>query len=360
MTTIFIKDPLRASVETASDETMTVMYDDLGQPSYMVRIPAFNLQDIDPIYGSGVHPAFLVNGVPKSEIWIGAYQAKVINGRACSLPDMDPTVNINFDDTKAACTAKGAGWHLMTNWEWAAVALWCLKNGFQPRGNTYHGRSHETDYTCETGSRVDKRTPGTNSGTGRTLTGSGPVSWRHNNTFNGISDLVGNVSEWIDGIKLVDGKIYMPVDNDYNLAEANWPDTGVRFDSTTAGDVTSHPINIGNPVISDEITKHTGPVGNNGYYGYTYISKWKDLTKKAGYNIPVSMLQAAIAPIALNGGAYTQDPKGALYVRNYGERMCRRGGHWCVATLAGLFYMLLIYPRTSLCAGIGFRIAFVG
>jgi len=146
MTTIFIKDPLRASVETASDETMTVMYDDLGQPSYMVRIPAFNLQDIDPIYGSGVHPAFLVNGVPKSEIWIGAYQAKVINGRACSLPDMDPTVNINFDDTKAACTAKGAGCHLMTNWEWAAVALWCLKNGFQPRGNTYHGRSHETVY----------------------------------------------------------------------------------------------------------------------------------------------------------------------------------------------------------------------
>ena len=29
----------------------------------------------------------------------------------------------------------------MTNWEWAAIALWSLKNGYQPRGNTYYGKN---------------------------------------------------------------------------------------------------------------------------------------------------------------------------------------------------------------------------
>jgi len=152
MPVIFTKDTLRASVEAATGGQITVLYDDKGFPSYMVRIPKFNLQDIDPIYGSGVHPAFIVGGIEKSEILIGAFQAKIYDGRACSIPHVDPTVYINFDNAKAACTAKGAGWHLMTNWEWAAIALWCLKNEFQPRGNTNYGRSHEGTY--ETGTRV--------------------------------------------------------------------------------------------------------------------------------------------------------------------------------------------------------------
>jgi hypothetical protein len=196
--TIIVKDARREAVEAASGGAMTVLYDDLNQPSYMVIIPKFNVADIDATYGTGVHPAFIVNGVQKPEIFIGAYQAKIYDSRACSIPHVDPTTSINFDNAKAACVAKGAGWHLMTNWEWAAVALWCLKNGFQPRGNTNYGRSHEATY--ETGTRVDNVAPGTTSGTGRTLTGSGPASWRHNNTFTGITDLVGNISEWVDGL----------------------------------------------------------------------------------------------------------------------------------------------------------------
>lgn len=356
MPVIFVKDSLRASVEAATGGQMTVLYDDKGYPSYMIRVPKFNLQDIDSVYGTGVHPAFIVGGVEKSEILIGAFQAKIYDGRACSIPHVAPTVNINFDNAKAACTAKGAGWHLMTNWEWAAIALWCLKNGFQPRGNTNWGRSHEATY--ETGTRIDGLAPGT-SGTGRTLTGSGPASWRHNNTFTGIADLVGNVSEWVDGLKLVDGKIYMPSDNNFNLAEANWPDTGVKFDSTATGDEQSSG-DIGDPVISNAITKYAGPTGNDSHYGYTSISNWKDLTKKDGYTIPNSMLQAAIAPITLAGGSYSQNPKGALYIRNYGERFPLRGGNWSDGACAGLFYLYLRYARSYVYGNIGFRPAFVG
>ncbi len=357
MPVIFVKDSLRASVEAATGGQMTVLYDDKGYPSYMIRVPKFNLQDIDSVYGTGVHPAFIVGGVEKSEIFIGAFQSKVYDGRACSIPGVDPTASVNFDTAKTYCTSKGAGWHLMTNWEWAAIALWCLKNGFQPRGNTNYGRSHEATY--ETGTRQDGLAPGLTSGAARTLTGSGPASWRHNNTFTGIADLVGNVSEWVDGLKLVDGKIYMPSDNNFNLAEANWPDTGVRFDSTATGDENSSG-DIGDPVISNEITKYAGPVGDNGYYGYLSIANWKDLTKKVDYNVPASMLQAAIAPITLSDGTYSQDPKGYLYIRNYGERFPLRGGSWGLGAAAGLFYLTLNVARSYVIGLLGFRPAFVG
>jgi len=356
--TIIVKDARREAVEAASGGAMTVLYDDLNNPSYMFRLTPFNLEDIDPVYGTGVHPAFYVNGVLKKEIFIGAFQSKVISSRACSLPGADPTTNVNFDTAKTYCTSKGAGWHLMTNWEWAAVALWCLKNGFQPRGNTNYGRSHGATY--ETGTRIDGIAPGTTSEIARTLTGSGPASWRHNNTFTGIADLVGNVSEWVDGLKLADGKIYMPSDNNFNLAETSWPDTGVKFDSTATGDESIPAQDIGDPVISNAITKYAGPTGDDGQYGYLQITNWKDLTKKDGYTVPISMLQALIAPITLAGGTYSQDPKGALYVRNYGARFPLRGGTWFDGAGAGLFCLDLNYARSNSFSILGFRLAFIG
>ena len=223
------KDVLFNSVLAATGGKVYVKYNSNGDPLYMVRIPKFNLEDIDPALGIGPHPAFVVNGVIKNEIFIGAYQAIFEKGCAISIPGQSPKVSITFDQAKAACVANGPGFHLMTNWEWAAVALWCLKNAFQPRGNTNYLKSHEAPY--ETG------TPAPDNPTAKTLGGSGPVSWRHDNTISGIADLVGNVWEWQDGFKIVDGKIYMSADNDFNLAEASWPNlTGAQlvFPATAA------------------------------------------------------------------------------------------------------------------------------
>ncbi|MDR1599451.1 MAG: formylglycine-generating enzyme family protein, partial [Oscillospiraceae bacterium] len=191
-----------------------VMYDDKGKPSVMVPIPKFNLSDVYDGWPSTPHPAFIVNGVTKDVIYISRYQNIVDNGRAYSLPMRDPRASITFDDAKAACEAKGTGWHLMSNAEWAAIALWCRKNNRMPQGNNSYGS--------------DVNTPGVNGltttkdgSTGKTLpvaTGSGPVTWSHNGQMSGIWDLNGNVHEWVSGYRCVAGEIQLIQDNNSALA----------------------------------------------------------------------------------------------------------------------------------------------
>ena len=194
-----VVDVLRRSVEAASGGMQTVLYDDLGNPSIMTIIPRFKCDEIDPNLGTDTHPAFIVNGVEKSEIFIGTYQAYVYGGRAYSLPGMQPKTYVTYDQAVSYCSAKGAGWHLMTMHEWAAVMLWCLKNGFQPRGNTSYGKSHEATYEHGSGPLVLVNPDGVaDSGdeyyrNDWVYTGSGPVSWRHDGTTAGIADLVGNM-----------------------------------------------------------------------------------------------------------------------------------------------------------------------
>ncbi len=337
MTTIITKDTLRASVEAATGGKVTVLYDDLGMPSYMCVIPAFNCEDIDPSLGTGLHPAFIKNGVEKSEIFIAQYLAAVQDGRAISLPSMDARTSVNFDVAKSYCTAKGPGWHLMTNWEWAAIAHWCLKNGFQPRGNTNYGRHHELTY--ETGRRQDGGTPGDTAIMASTLSGSGPVSWRHDKSVTGISDLVGNVHEWQDGMKMVDGQFFMPSDNDFDLDEESWTGQGVIMAEDTG-------IKLGT-------TADTLVAG-----GSKALGAWKALTTTAAYDALSAttrerMVQACIAPYNAT------DPMGDYYFDTEGERRPRRGGYWINGPRAGLFVLGLSYTSASSYTHLGFRPAFI-
>jgi len=337
---IFVKDSLRASVEAATGGKTTVLYDDRGYPSYMAVIPKFNIEDIDATeaMGTGVHPAFLKGGVEKSELFIGQYPAIVKDGRALSLPGVDPTASIDFDAAKGYCTAKGAGWHLMTNWEWAAISLWCIKNGFQPRGNTDYGRHH--DQVHEQARRQDGLAPGLASGAARTLTGSGPASWRHDKSLAGISDMVGNVYKWVDGMKLVDGKFFMPNDNDFDADEADWVDQGV--------------------IIADDAgTTKLGTIADTlETTGATAFGAWKGLTTTTNFDALAAvtkqrMQQAMIDPFN------TSDPVGTLYFETDGERVPRRGGYWDNASTAGLANLSLRPVRSDSSTAVGFFPAFV-
>jgi hypothetical protein len=213
---------------------------------------------------------------------------------------------------------------MMTNWEWAAIALWCLKNDFQPRGNTSSGKSHAA--TWETG------TPAPDNAS-KTLGGSGPVSWRHDGTFAGIADLVGNVWEWQDGLKIVDGKVYMPADNDFNLAEADWPNpTGgqVIFPESAGTEAGWRTMTTAFGSLTDAVRKQ--------------LAQAIIMPNIAGGNTPLAIFSAA---------------KGGFWIDKTGERLPLRGGYWNFGATAGLAALHLSLARSHSYYDIGCRPAFI-
>ena len=309
---ILVQDPLRQAVEAETGGRMTVLYDAAGNPNYMHVVPRFRYEDLgfDAELGEGDVTAFDTGtGSIKPEIFIGAYQASSDGGNAVSQPFKTPWTGIDWDDSKAACDAMGAGWHMMTVHEWAAVALWCVANGFEPRGNTNHGRAH--DATWEVGRRRDGDTypPGDSAGIGNIYAGSGPATWRHNGDLSGIADLVGNAWEWLWGAKIQDGRIHAVADNDTSVAESDWQDTGV--DITGAISWTSSSVE--GTELTDRIL-------------FTY----------AGIDL-----------------------KGRLYVNDEGERFARRGGARGTGSNAGLGALSLGSARSETASGIGFRPSYI-
>lgn len=367
MPTIFVKDEMRAAVEAASGGRQTVLYTQSGQPSIMNVIPAFNLEDIDPTLGTGVHPAFVVGGMKKSEIFIGTYQGIIKNGELLSLPGVEPTNARNHDQMVVHARNAGPGWHCTTHVEWSAIALWCFKNGFMPRGNTNFGQS--ADATYEAGRRADGAAPGVNTTNGRTLTGSGPASWRHDNTANGIADLCGNMNEWALGVRLMDGEIQVIPNNDAALnstdlskASTAWrairatdgalvaPSTTgtLKFDSTIAGSVTN-----AQPVLSNEVTNRNGEIGDDLNTTGAASRPLQALTAKEGLTVPGIVKALGLFPVsdALGGDN--------IWMRNYGERLASRGGNWTHGIGAGVFSIDIREARVQVAVHVGARPAFV-
>ena len=297
---IWTPDPLRAAIEARTGGRMTVVYSNAGAPSIFHVVPRMTYSDLgfDDELGSGNLTAFEVGGTEKSEILVAAYQAYVHDGEALSLPGRQPATNIDWDDSKAACEA--SGFHLMTVHEWAAIALWCKANSYEPTGNTDEGKSHDKPW---------QRGIATSQDSGRQiLTGTGPAEWRHDGTWDGISDLVGNVWEWLWGAKIQDGRIHAVADNDTSVGESDWQDTGV--DITDAEPWTSSSV------------------------------EGSQLTDRILFTYPGI------------------DLEGRLYVDDEGERFPRRGGSRRDGSDAGLAALALTGSRSSAGVLVGFRAAF--
>lgn len=224
-----------------------LLYDDTGMPSVMVKIPKLTYAQLGMGESTAVHPAFIVNGQEVDAIWISKYQNIIQNGRAYSLPAQDPKASITFDTARAACEAKGPGWHIMTRMEWGLLMRWCENNGFIPLGNNNYGK-HSTEKSY-------KGIPtlyGSDGKPNRLATGTGPLTWYHDQSPAGIADLCGNVWEWMGGIRTVYGEVQILAnnngadsDNSQAVGSAEWKaikaDTGELItpdgSGTTAGTV---------------------------------------------------------------------------------------------------------------------------
>jgi hypothetical protein len=269
----------------------------------MLRVPRFKVETIDSSLGRGVHPAFLVGEKEVEEIFVGQVNAMIIDGRAYSLPGENATRNITFDEAREACAKKGKGWHLLNNWEYAALVMYLVKD---------RNRYFEKDW------------------------------W-----------------DWVDGLKIVNGEIFTPNDNDFELPEKDWPSMGIFFDDIN-----------GRPMLTKEITHYTEPdpkgTEDNRNDDYTHLNHLSALEysvspesnpKDFNPSELESLARLLILPSATPVLAETDSD---IWVRNYGERLPFRGGAWNAGASAGLAARGLGHRRVYSSSDVGFRPAFIG
>ena len=209
-----------------------LLYDDTGMPSVMVKIPKMTYAQLGMGTSTAVHPAFIVNGTEVDAIYISKYPNIVQNSRAYSLPGVDPQTRISFDTAMAACNAKGYGWHLITRMEWGLLVRWCQQNGIMPKGNNTFGK-HSSEAVYKAVPSTD-RDP--NNKIQRTATGTGPLTWYHNQEPDGIADLCGNVWEWCGGLRIVKGELQLLANNNGADSAKSQSDTSTEWKAIRASD----------------------------------------------------------------------------------------------------------------------------
>lgn len=312
--------------EISSD--VVVIYDNAGIPSIMRRFRKVTNKEL---FGGSdkTNAAFIINGEEYDEIYISVYPNTMINGKPYSLPYTTPWTNITNDEAAKACFSKGEGWHLMTAVEWGLLANISKKLGTLPHGNTNCGSYHADD--TEKGQKVPNSS-------GMTLTGSGPSTWTHDHTPEGVHDLCGNVWEMLRGLRLKNGALQAAENN--NAAT----DIDLRDDSRNWKDVVDNDGDSVNILIDgDTICIGTEKEEDGDYTG----SAWED--------VEINCDSEQLKELAL----YNGEDKAYLYAdTSEGEYFPHRGGYWSSSSGAGVFYTRLSYLRSNSNDILGFRSAY--
>lgn len=341
-------DDLKLSIEALSGGKNTVLFDDLGMPSVMVPFPKLKMSDLIAGGSENIHPAFSVDGVEKSVIYVSKYQNIVLNERGYSLPMRDPRASLNFDQAVTYCRNKGKGWSLTPYSLWSAIALWCRKNGTMPRGNNNYGADHA--YGHEKGVPTYYES----GKIARCATGSGPNTWNHNWMPDGIADLNGNVWEWCAGMRLMNGEIQIIPYANCMAADASMGASSTLWKAIAADGTLVEPGSAGTlkyNYVSGHIQLTSGDITpEDTWRGDTY----QNMTLDSALTVPEIAKALLIYPDE-PGGDYGGD---GHYMNNSGERLPRCGGSWNNTSFAGVFNVFLYDPRSYSGASIGFRSAY--
>lgn len=343
-----------------------VQMDDAGLPSLLVYIPAFKNSDVLNGGNDSVHPAFIVNGVQIPGFYYSKYQNVVYNGKAYSLPAEDPQTSVTFDTAREYCETKGYGWHLSTAAEWAAIALWCKKNGFLPYGNNNNGKdSREDKY------KAIPTLYNTSGTTARVATGTGPLTWSHDETLSGIWDMNGNVWEWQGGIRMVWGELQILANND-----AADPDNPQNQTSTCWKAIKAADGSLVDPEskTTDTAAKTSGSTVKLDYVGSAWtfstgISSAENTYRscafgKVTYTEAISdaakVLLRALALLPDDGTEISDYESDLMYWNNaQAERFVARGSCWYDTAYSGVFALHGHYTRNGQGIDFGFRSAYI-
>lgn len=344
-------DDMKLSVEALSGGKNTVILDDLGMPSIVVLVPKMLSSEIIDGADSSVHPGFIVNSVAQAYMAVSKYQNIVANNRAYSLALQDPRAMVTADQARTYCRNKGEGWGLMPFSLWSAIALWCKKNGTLPHGNSNYGKDNV--YSWEKG--IASMALDGSGRIQRTATGSGPATWCHDHTPAGIADLKGNVSEWCDGMRLMNGEIQVIPNADSIIATTDMGESStewkaIKSDGTLVTPGTSGTLKY--DFVSNKITLVTSISATSTAQRST---EFKNLAVADGITVPQIIKELALFPADTEG--YETD---TFFMVNSGERFPYRGGYWGHTAYAGVFCAYLYGARSHSYAGIGFRSAFYG
>lgn len=301
-----------------------VIFDDRGRPDILVVFTPDELKLPDTLKGRKV-----------KEYAISKYPNTMIDGRPYSLPFMPPAVNVNHDEAIRLCEAKGPGWHLITNDEWAALARQSWENDTVPTGNTNSGKSH---------SHPEQKGTTYQNSYGKTLAGSGPIEWNHDRTAEGVADMVGNVWEHVGGVRFLNGQAQIIPNNEAAAGADQSPDskewTAIY---TPDGDPVYYNVKDGEIVLQP-----TAPEGKD-YDGVPFC----DLHERADMDVPDKLIELGLYPApGYEGEEY-------FWLDTDGERCVFRGGLWGNGTNAGVFSLHGDYSRSSVGTNLGFRSALV-
>jgi sulfatase modifying factor 1 len=351
------------SIKWVSDGAEPPLY----WPCIVVRRPAKKAEFYLTGAGSDIHPAFKAGATNYDQYWMAKYPGPYIVSNSktilLSLPGFDGMSNLltraqiapSYDTALTYGKAGGNGSHCVTNAEWMEVAMSCLREGFQPKGNNYYGRDSADPDTAE---YYGIPAYWSSSKIARVLNGSGPLSWFHDGTPWGIWGMNGNFYSVTAGLRQKAGEIQVIANNDAALDATDQSDTGAwkailqdgslvtpGTDSTLKYDATT-PITIGTG-----ITVRTGAYKENTF---------GTVAAASGVTIPTIAKLLGIAP----AGSAAELGEDYIYMRNdetgtYSETLARRGGSWYGSTQYGVFLLALDDGRSHTSGRIGARSAFL-
>lgn len=328
-----------------------IILDNSGLPSVMVKIPKLTYEDLGlGDIGYGTFPAWIVNGEEVPYIYISKYLNVVINDKAYSLPYQQPKNRVNFNDAVRYCEAKGEGWHLMSNVEWQAIALWCAKHDCMPYGNNDSG--HDYYHTSDCGVIMP------DGSSKLTATGSGPKDWFHNNDFSGIADMNGNLAELVGGIRLYNGEFQIIKDND-TVLHIDQSTESEEWKAILPGEYSGEETLV-TPGTDGTLINISGGLGANGTdtpqssSGERTFDRTVDTCSSSLASVPA--LAYAHGLVNYNIETERQD---TAYFNCSGERLFRRGGFCSNGVGAGVFYINGSAPRGNATVPYGFRSAYV-